>query len=179
MEIRGYKAFNEDLSNRYGSEFKTGEIYQVSGSISFGVRGNGFHFCKRLEDTLRYFDAMDDNIQIAEVIGRGSIVEYYDDYYGYYDMYVASELEVVKVLSREEIVMPYVFSKNDDRVRRFVSGFRLTFDEKQMFRQVYSKCVSILQAIDYYQDGVKDVYDLPSGKVYFKGRNSRRGDNNE
>ena len=34
-------------------------------------------------------------------------------------------------------------------------------------------------ALKAYQDGVKDVYDLPSGKVYFKGRNSRRGDNNE
>ena len=179
MEIRGYKAFNEDLSNRYGLEFETGEIYQVSGSISFGVRGNGFHFCKRLEDTLRYFDAMDDNIQIAEVIGRGSIVEYYDDYYGYYDMYVASELEVVKVLSREEIVYPYLFYENTEQVKRFVSGFKLTEEEKKIFRNEYFDNRDVMATIAYYQDGVKDVYDLPSGKVYFKGRNSRRGDNNE
>ena len=179
MEIRGYKAFNEDLSNRYGLEFKPGEIYQVTGPASFGVRGNGFHFCKRLEDTLRYFDAMDGKIQIAEVIGRGSIVEYYDDYYGYYDMYAASELEIVKVLSREEIVHPYLFYENTEQVKRFVSGFKLTDEEKELFRNAYFGNKDVIAAIAYYQDGVKDVYDLPSGKSYFKEKNSRRGDNNE
>lgn len=179
MEIRGYKAFNEDLSNRYGAEFKAGEIYQVTGPVAFGTRGNGFHFCKRLEDTLRYFDAMEGNVQIAEVIGRGNIAEYYDDYYGYYDMYAASELEVVKVLSREEILVPYLISANYDRVKRFVSGFRLTFDEKEMFRTAFSDRKDILQAIAYYQDGIKNTYDIPSVKCYFKEKNSGRGDNNE
>ena len=67
MEIRGYKAFNKDMTNRYGVEFKVGSVYEVEGDARFGNDGNGFHFCKRLEDTLRYFDGMGDEIQIAEV----------------------------------------------------------------------------------------------------------------
>ena len=97
---RGYKAFNADLTNRYGVPFIEGGKYSVDGPAVFGNSGNGFHFCERLEDTLRYFDAMNDDVKIAEVIGSGKMVEANDEYYGYYDMFSATELEVIRILSR-------------------------------------------------------------------------------
>ena len=42
-EVRGYKAFNIDATNRYGKPFTEGETYQVEGEIKFGNDGNGFH----------------------------------------------------------------------------------------------------------------------------------------
>ena len=65
--IKGYKAFNKDLTNRYGSEFVEGTTYRVEGELKFGNNGNGFHFCKRLEDTLRYFPGMEEEIDIASI----------------------------------------------------------------------------------------------------------------
>ena len=155
MEIRGYKAFNKDMTNRYGVEFKDGGVYEVLGDARFGNDGNGFHFCKRLEDTLRYFDGMGDEIQIAEVIGSGDICEYCDEYYGYYDMYSATRLEVVNVLSRRDIIKMFIDGQLSNRIIRFIQGYNLS--EKE-----------IIKNIDYYQDGIKDTFSMERGKVFCK-----------
>ena len=55
----GYKCFNENLTNRYNTKFEIGKIYHVNGNIKFGNNGNGFHICKNLEDTLRYFNSFE------------------------------------------------------------------------------------------------------------------------
>ena len=57
--------FNDDLTNRYGTKFEVGKTYHANGDIKFGNDGNGFHMCKNIEDTLRYFDAFNDNIRIC------------------------------------------------------------------------------------------------------------------
>lgn len=168
MEVRGYKAFNKNMTNRYGAEFEVGNVYEVEGSAHFGNNGNGFHFCKRLEDTLRYFDAMDDEIQIAEVIGSGSICEYCDEYYGYYDMYSATKLEVVKVLSRNDILKMFLDNQLSNRVIRFIQGYNLNEYEKMAFRYRYSDDMAILKNIDYYQDGIKDAFSVEREKVFSK-----------
>lgn len=157
MEVRGYKAFLEGGVNRYGKEFGEGECYHVDGDISFGNHGNGFHFCKRMEDTFRYVDAMNGRVEVAEVIGSGDMVEFNDEYYGYYDMYSASDLQIVKFLTRREII-EYFLRQHDISVRRFVSGFKLTEEEKELFRIQFSDEINILRAIAYYQDNDLDVY---------------------
>lgn len=159
MVIRGYKAFNNDMSNRYGMHFEEGKEYSVSGPVLFGNKGNGFHFCKRLEDTLRYVDAMNDDIKIAEVIGSGDIVESYDDYYGYYDMYVASDLKIVRVLDRDEIIEMYL-NMPEYRVERFAMGYKLDDNEIVKFKLKYLDATRVLQAIAYYQEGDKDAYSI-------------------
>ena len=98
MEIRGYKAFNKDMTNRYGVEFKVGSVYEVEGDARFGNDGNGFHFCKRLEDTLRYFDAMNFDVSICEIVGNGKSVSFSDEYNGYYDLYCVEKMEILKLL---------------------------------------------------------------------------------
>ncbi len=154
MEIKGYKAFNEDFTNRYNRVFKEEKSYHTDGEISFGLNGKGFHFCKRLEDTLRYFDTFENSIVIAEVIGSGKIVEYHDDYYEYYDLYASSDIKIVKFLSREEIIdMALKFSER--RMKRFIMGYKLKPYEIYLFEHKYP---SIDTAIDYYQRGNKEAY---------------------
>ena len=34
MEIKGYKAFNKDMTNMYGKKFEVGKTYSVNGKIN-------------------------------------------------------------------------------------------------------------------------------------------------
>ena len=153
--IRGYKAFNADLTNRYGIPFEEGKKYSVNG---LGNHGNGFHFCERLEDTLRYFDAMDGEVAFAEVVGSGDIVEYSDEYYGYYDMHCASNLYVERILTREEIISHMLKLKTEHKIINFLVTFKLMKDEIELFKNTFKKNLTIMNAIAYYQEDKKDVY---------------------
>lgn len=159
MEIRGFKAFDKEMKNRYGQSFLEKEIYTISGDLKFGNEGNGLHFCKRMEDTLRYVPGMEEEIQIASVISKETIVEYYDDYYGYYDMYAAQCLFVEHIYSRLEIIS-YMLKSHPYSVQRFLSGYRLTENEIELFQNAFSTQQSILNTISYYQLNNKDVFSL-------------------
>lgn len=155
MEIHGYKAFAPDMTNRFGKKFPVGK-YHVDGDISFGVHGNGIHFAKNIEDTIRY-GKIDDgvgDVTIAEVIGSGIIVEGEDSYGGFYDLYCASDLEILRYLTRVEIIN-IALNLSPHRMERFVSYFRLTPQEMELF---YGIDLHVDAAIDYYQKGIKDVY---------------------
>ena len=165
--IRGFKAFDSNMNNRYGKHFKEGEKYSVLGPSVYGTQGNGFHFCERLEDTLRYVDGMSDNIQIAEVVGFGDVVESFDNYYGYYDMYVASNIQIVRVLSREEIICNGL-NMPEYRSERFVKGYRLTDYEIDLFKSAFRENDNVLRAIAYYQEGDGKAYEVDNGYIYIK-----------
>lgn len=165
--IRGYKAFNKDMTNRYGASFEEGRIYCVKGPISFGVRGNGYHFCARLEDTLRYVPAMEEEIKIAKVIGLEEIVTSNDEYYGYYDMYVARSLYIDKILTREEIITQ-MSKANPIYVKRFVSSFALTEEEIQLFRINYVDDLEVQRAIAYFQEHDENAYARNRSLDYYK-----------
>ena len=130
MKVLGYKAFNQDFTNRYGKHFEVGEIYRIKGPISWGKYGNGFHFCTNLEDCFRYYDP--DTSIIAEVKGFGKLVKNDDEYYGYYDMYVSEYLEVIRVIPREEIIK-MMLETSIDRQNRFIRNYNLTEEEKELF----------------------------------------------
>ena len=150
MEKIGYKCFNADMTNRYGMKLEVGKTYQTNSKIKFGNDGHGFHFCKNIEDTFRYFDAMNDEVAVCLVKGTGDIDEYKDDYYGYYDMYSAENIEILKQLTREEII-EIGLNLTGERVRRFISGFRLTEGEIELFREKFKSSISVQKTIDYYQ----------------------------
>ena len=158
MELHGYKAFNKGLTNRYGKEFKVGETYEISGPLKFGNNGNGFHFCERLEDTLRYFPAMEEEIEIAEVTALGNIEEYADEYYCYYDMFCTDKIRIDRVLDRKEIIEMFL-DKNNFRVMRFVQGFKLKPMELDLYKLVYESNICVMDSIAYYQEGDKEVYN--------------------
>ena len=164
--VLGYKAFNSDLSNRYGQKFREKRIYH-SGDKDIKFRKTGFHFCKRLEDTLRYYDGFSE-IKIAKVAGFGEIDEYEDNYYGYYDMYSAKDMYIHHFLSEKEVV-DYVIdilanSYNVERVIRFISGYKIDDDVKiKILKLIRNECdkMRVEKAIKYYQEGKKYVYNNP------------------
>jgi len=150
--IRGYKSFNLDKTNCYGKRFVEGLKYHCNGNIKFGPRGNGFHFSKNLEDTIRYSGNPGKgsvrDVLIAAVIGSGTIVEGFDDYNEYYDMFSCSDIEIIKFLTREEII-EYATDLSELRMCRFVSLFRLESDEIELFK---NKSTMVDNMIKYYQN---------------------------
>ena len=126
--MRGYKVLLKGLTNRYGFKYEVGKTYHLRGDLKW--KENGFHFCKNPEDTLRYVDAFNEEIEFCEVEGSGKIVEYEDEYYGFYDMYASSIIELLRVVPREEI-FNIVLNSHSDRVKRYVTLIKLTPDEKK------------------------------------------------
>ncbi len=152
--MNGYKSFNKGLTNRYGMHFEVGKTYHIDNTIKFGNNGNGFHFCTNLEDTLRYYDAMNNNIDICLVNGYGRLVKIDDEYNGYYDMYASEYISILKVLSRQEIIS-YMLNSNEIRAKRFISLFHLTQEESNLFIKKFKNNPSIMDYISYYQ--MKDL----------------------
>ena len=129
-EVKGYKAFNKDKTNRYGVPFMEGATYKVSGEISFGNNGNGFHMCTYLSDVFRYFNS--DDVVVAQVVGRGDRVKYDDEYEGYYDMYSVRELYINRFMSREEVISR-MLNDNSINVIKFIKTFKMSSAEKIEF----------------------------------------------
>ena len=155
--IIGYKCFNKGLINRYGTQFEIGQIYQVKGEISFGNKGNGFHICINLEDTLRYFDGMNEEIDICIVQCFGNTVRRDDEYNGYYDMYSCEYMRIIKKLTREEIIF-YGLNLTENRAIRFISLYKLTESEKKLFQEKFQNYQIVLDYIEYYQNNHKDIF---------------------
>lgn len=156
--FNGYKCFNKGLTNRYGIKYEIGKEYHCDKEIKFGNNGHGFHVCKRLEDTLKFFDS---NIDIAYVKCYGKYDEIKDtqenDYNDNYDMYAFEYMIIEKILSREEIIS-YALNLNDERIKKFLMYFKLTPEEKNIFKNKYKDRQHILNFIAYYQDGDKEAF---------------------
>lgn len=157
--ILGYKCFKKDLTNRYGTQFEVGKTYQISGQIKFGNNGNGFHLCTNLEDTFRYFDTFSEDVCICEVKGLGENIIYNDEYYGYYDMYAVEKIEIIRIISREEIIK-LGLNLIDIRAIRFIQGYKLTNEEINLFKEKFKNFPNILKAIAYYQEGNLNIYNI-------------------
>ena len=168
MEIKGYKAFNLDHTNRYGMPFEEGKDYHVDGKIKFGNNGNGFHMCTHLSDVFRYFDP--EYIDVASVIGSGEYDEGEDETWSepYYDMYAVSDIHIEKFLTRDEIIDIISKSSSSDIVKFFATfkptkkeGMQILFGNREQYN--HDKAVS---AYLYYLEGV-NVYAFSSEE---KGR---------
>ena len=166
-EIIGYKSLDKDYKDISENKLEENKTYHVDGKIIFGNGGNGYHFAKKLEDTLRYQLKDEDYLtrpNIAKVIGFGDIVESFDEYYGYYELYAAENIKILKYLSEEEIIN-YALNLREDRMLRFVSLYRLNSDEIKLFKNKY---LSIDLALLYYQIKIHDIYKLSHSNNYDK-----------
>ncbi len=138
-EVVGYKMFNGDFTNRYGMKYELGQTYYKEGNIRFGLGGNGFHFCRNFEDTFKYYDTSEDFI-LAEVVGSGKLVEYNDEYYEFFQMYASSELKIVRIIDRKEIMeMAKKISYIGYRFKRFIQLYYLTEEEEKELIELYPK----------------------------------------
>lgn len=153
MMMFGYKAFNEDLTDRYGNQYEKYITYETDEDIKW--RKKGYHFCKNLEDTLRFYDFIEQTPIITVVKCDGNMDAYSDEYYGYYDMYACSKIQIINVLSRSDILEYMIKTNNSNRIERFVSGFKLNKDEIEMFKGISER---VNDALEFYQLGHLDVY---------------------
>lgn len=155
----GYKVFNGDHTNRVGVEFKENSNYYIDTSIrniKYGNSGYGYHFAKRLEDGLRFFDGLNSDISIAKVISNGNIIENFDDYYDYYDLFVTNHIYIDHFLTRKEII-DYITLVNPIRAERFVQGYKLKEEEIKLLLNTF-KYQLFENFINYYQYGDKDAF---------------------
>jgi hypothetical protein len=178
-EVKGFKAFNIDATNRYGKSFTEGENYRVEGKIRFGNDGNGYHMCTALSDVYRYVRATEEDVLVAEVTGRGAHVSYDDNYYGYYDMYSFEEITIDKFLSREEIIDKMLCSPSHE-VRKFLSTCRISDEEAIYFARQFRNDVEVIKVLLYYHYGFTDVYEKnKNGEDYLRLVLKNGQDNNK
>ena len=76
-------------------------------------------------------------------------------------MYVSSVIVILKKLTRKEI-FDIIFNSSEFSVVRFISGYKLTDSELEMFEKKYMNNQTILDAITYYYKD-KDVYQKKYG----------------
>ena len=171
--ITGYKVLDNNFRAITGFTFEEGKVYEYGDEII--PKKQGFHFAKRLEDTLRYTNLDSDQIIITEVTALGNVVTFSDEYYGYYDLYVTDKIIINRVLSRKEII-DYIIDLDEDRICRFISLMKLSPKEIRAF---LDKSERVLKTIEYYQLDNKDAFKgnsfLPEwkevkryGKYYFR-----------
>jgi hypothetical protein len=156
-EVKGYKAFNNDATNRYGKPFTEGETYRVTGDIKFGNNGNGFHMCTALSDIFRYVNATEEEVLVARVTGRGNMVCFDDTYYGYYDMYACEEITVDKFLSREEVIEE-MLNSSSIQVKKFIVTCRLSEEEALKFVRKFRSNIEVIKTLLYYHFHNEDIY---------------------
>lgn len=159
--MKGYKAFYKGLINKNGQKFEEGKIYSTEGQVKYGPRGNGIHFCERIEDTLRYFSEEEEELDFAEVTSLGDIDEYQDHYNGFYNMYSTNKLRIDRVLPRKEIINFFLSmdGHNNVRLNRFLMLFSLTADEISLFKIKFKDEKYVIDTIFYYQEQQKDTYE--------------------
>lgn len=156
-EVKGYKAFNKDATNRYGKPFTEGETYYCVGELQFGNNGNGWHMCTTLADVFRFVDATTEDVLVAEVTGRGDFVHRDDTYYGYYDMYCFEEMTIDRFLTRDEIIEIMLNSPPND-IKKFFSTCKLSEQEKIKFLKKFRNNPDIIRALLYYHYEYIEIY---------------------
>lgn len=156
--MKGYKLLDEGFINEYGHTYEFNKKYYLNGSLRWNY--NGFHFCTNIEDTLRYRNKDKETFVIVEVFASGNIVDgsnVENDYYGYESGYASSEIELIREVSREEMIDIVIKSKNVDRVTRLILSIPLTEEEINLIRDNYNNRI-VEQYIEYYQYDMKDAF---------------------
>lgn len=85
--MKGYKAFNKDLTCR-GFQYEIGKEYEMEGTPEICERG--FHFCKSLSDCYRFYGRFE-STRICEIQASGTIIK---DVHGF--KYVTNKIKIVR-----------------------------------------------------------------------------------
>lgn len=92
MKIKGFKAFNRDLTSMNCFQFEVGKTYCHNGPVA--ICQSGFHFCQDLIDLDKYYSFSND-IRVCEVEASRQI-------YHLGNKSVCSELKIIRELPFEE-----------------------------------------------------------------------------
>lgn len=153
--IVGYKCFNGDFTNKYKERIEPKRIYSCDDYLKY--RKRGFHFCLRLEDCLRFFEGLKEDIVICRVRVLGNVDWYEADYNGYYDLGCTDRIYIDRPMTREEILL-YADGLYEEGFIRFIQGFRLDDEEREYFKLKFSNKRGVLNYLKYYQEGDRDVF---------------------
>lgn len=140
-KVIGYKAF-DNMKDYFGNEYEVGCTYESKGESKF-------HFCEHIADVFRYYDGFDDNTKVCQVIGSGNLVHYDDETFEYFDMYESNKLEIIKVLSREEI-LEATYNDGFMSTLRLISSYKLTDEEIEAILNKHNE-PAVKNYINYYQ----------------------------
>ncbi len=143
-KIKGFKAFNKGLITRQGNKLELYKLYEIKEEPLFMSRG--YHMCKCIEDTLRYFDCND--IDICEVEGYPKYEEYIDEYAGSEEMYSCQKILLTKLLTKEEIIEE-AKQMNMFRFAKFLLFYPLTLEQQKYFMEKYINDNWILSKLIY------------------------------
>ena len=122
--MKGYKAFNKDMSAMNNIKFEIGKQMHIDGPIKAGpIDGNGFHFCTNFEDTFRYvsFEILERIIPREEIITMASKLPEYR---------LARFIQTYK-LNKEELVEIRKIILNNSNLNKYFEYYQL--DNKKVF----------------------------------------------
>lgn len=161
-EISGYKAFNNDWTNRYGKLFEEGKSYQTSKDIQFYK--SGYHICKHLPHVYCYYNPVEE-VKVAQVLASGKYHYIdYDDYKGIYDLYAVEKVYIDHFMEREEIITK-VLADIPYNQKIFLQYAKLSKEELKKFILQNYKDYNFMQCLLYTQLGYKNVYTMEYEKV--------------
>ncbi len=161
-EVKGYKAFNLDGSNKYGKVFIEGNTYHTAKDIQFYK--SGYHLCTHLPHVYSYYFPAEE-VKVAEVTGFGK--HHYlniDDYRGLYDMYAVENITIDHFLTRKEIITT-VLNETPYNQKIFIYNSHLSKEEIKLFLERINDDYELLKAIFYYQMGYIDIYEKDIAEV--------------
>ena len=152
-KIKGYKAFKKGLINIWDKEFEIGKKYIVDSKH----QEYNYHFCECLEDVFVFYKESD--TQVCEVIGSGNIIKNYNEYYDV-GIIASSELEIIRVINREEIINFFLSMTGyyPERIKNFLIRFRLTDNEIKLFINKFQNNQEIINTIKYHYQLDKNIY---------------------
>lgn len=148
--VQGYKAYKKGLINQLGEKHEIGQVYSIPG---FSHSNEGLCFSRNIEDTLRYYNGLEEELDIALVEGIGEIHEFYDDYYETTSLAPAG-LRPLRVLSRTEII-DYALRLDEARMCKMIAGYRFNDGELILFEDKGEK---VNDYIDFYQRGDRGAF---------------------
>ena len=93
MGIKGYKAFNKDLTCRE-FQYEIGKEFEYKGKIE--LCRSGFHFCKRIVDIQNYYDLKDESTRLCEIEAVGQVIEGNDKC-------VTDKIKIIREISKDEM----------------------------------------------------------------------------
>ena len=155
MEKEGFKSFDKNFKSFNDIIMEPNKIYEIDGEIKY--HKHGYHFASRLEDTLRYVNGLEEEVKLCKIKALGLIDWYDDEYYGYYDLGCTNKIYIDKLLTREEII-DYALNLHEQRLLRFIQGYKLTKEELELFKSIYKRKENVLNFISYFQEKDYDVF---------------------
>ena len=149
--MKGYMCFFEDMTDLQHDKFEIGKTYTEKD------KKKRYTIYDRLEDSLRNYHGDVNDVIICIVEGSGEGRQIADTVYEYIGRYEFENITIIKALSREFII-EYGLNLYEERLIRFLQGFKLTDEEKEKFRVKFGNYYREESTIDYYINENKNAY---------------------